>query len=67
MRASVSLSSPFAALTTARIEPSDGAAARMTVRMPCDGIAATAIAAPSRVRASDALSEIEPGSVTPGR
>ena len=67
MRSSVSVSSPFAALTSTTPDGICGAAARTTPRQPCDGIARTITSAPATASAARASTSTPGGSVTSGR
>src|SRR5439155_24219260 len=67
MRRSVSASSPFVVLTIVADGAMYGAAARITARQPCDGIAETTRSVASNATPSDAVTDTDSGSVTSGR
>ncbi len=67
IRSIVPPSSPFVALTIVARAAIDGAACRMTLRHPCDGIAETTSSAPPSASASEWVTTTRSGSGTSGR
>ena len=66
IRSNVPGSRPFVALTSVAVGLTYGAAARMTDRQPCEGVAETTIAASMSASSIDAVASTEGGNGTPG-